>query len=472
MIFKPGSRIVRNKYVIVDLLGKGGFGEVYKAMDTQLEREVAVKVIQRNVAGSTADEFLDYEARFKLEARIGAQIRDDNVIGVLGLEQHGRDTLVLVTEYASGGSLATRIAAGPLDANTVIDIGIQVCKGLAAIHRPPLNGVHRDIKPSNILFDELGRAKVADLGLVQIYGMSGARSRGLGGAQPGTPGYMSPEQETETGYLTPASDIYSLGCVLFEALTQKVYQHQPRGTRARDLNPTVPEELDAVIARALSVDPAQRYQDAESMRLGLEACRDALERKKEKDRESTAFVFRNGARAQTPEEWARIADSSRETWADAVRALGLGAAPTGLETWLQKINQPDLAAQVSEIRRKQTDMDVALDQVLNLILPDLEPPVLDIDTTSLDFGALERGDRPTKKIAIANRSRGVLMAQIEAQRPWLRVSRARVKCRAGETQTVDVTLDSVVAGEGQATADPAIQIQSNGGAATIAAWPW
>ena len=190
---------------------------------------------------------MDYKARFIQEAKIGAQIRDDNVIAVYALEQHGQedDLWLLVGEFAAGGSLATRIATKVLPVEQVVEIAIQICKGLDAIHRSPLNGVHRDIKPSNILFDQLGRTKVADLELVQSYGMSGARSQGMGGAQPGTPGYMSPEQETETGYLTPASDIYSLGCVMFEALTQKVYQYLPRGTKANTINPDVPAGLAA-----------------------------------------------------------------------------------------------------------------------------------------------------------------------------------------------------------------------------------
>ena len=213
---------------------------------------------------------------------------------------------MLVTEFASGGSLDKRIASAPLDPKEVIRIGVQICKGLAAVHRPPLNGVHRDIKPSNILFDDLERAKVADLGLVQIYGVS-ARSEGLATQHPGTPGYMSPEQEAETGYLTPASDIYSIGCVLFEALTQKLYQHQPPGTKASTLVAEVPRELDAVLEKALVEDPNERYQDAEAMQAAIEGVR---------VRPSTAtpsaaeFQFRGGARARSAEVWAEQADKN------------------------------------------------------------------------------------------------------------------------------------------------------------------
>ena len=188
MIFDIGTNIVNRKYQIEEYIDKGAFGEVFRALDLQLERKVAVKVIQKTAEGSTSSEYLDYETRFKQEARIGAQIRDDNVIAVYGLENHDENTLVLIMEYASGGSLKRRVSSTALSPQETVDIGIQICKGVAAIQRPPIEGVHRDIKPTNILFDDLGRVKVADLGLVQIYGMSGQRSIGLGGAQPGTPG--------------------------------------------------------------------------------------------------------------------------------------------------------------------------------------------------------------------------------------------------------------------------------------------
>jgi serine/threonine protein kinase len=456
MILKPGDVIVRGKYRIVDMLGKGGFGEVYKARDTQLEREVAIKVIQRAAAGSTAAEFLDYEARFIQEARIGAQIRDENVIGVYAIDDHGKDMKVLVIEYAAGGSLATRIAAGPFTPEQTVELGIQVCKGLDAIHRTPVNGVHRDIKPTNILYDQLGRAKVSDLGLVQIYGMSGARSVGMGGVQPGTPMYMSPEQESETGYLKPASDIYSLGCVLFEALTRKVYQHLPRGTKATSLRPDVPAKLQEVLDKALAVEVDARYQDAAAMRQALEGVLKA----RVATIEPAAFQFRAGDKAQNAEEWAALADKH---WEDGRYFLNQGS----LETWLQSMNRGDLAAQVSDLRRKFTDGDMALEQVLCLLLPKLEQPQLVVDQVPLDFGQVERGQSQTVRFNISNPKRGLLYGTVKPLVPWMRVARPTVKCLAGQSQVVEVTLDSSQLNEGLTVSENALEIVTYSGRANL-----
>lgn len=467
MIFTIGQKIVRGKYVIESLLGKGGFGEVYKAVDSQLERPVAIKVIQRNALGSTADEYLEYEERFKLEARIGAQIRDDNVIGVYGLEQHGRDLLVLVTEFASGGSLASRLAAGPLTPDQVFDLGIQICKGLAAIHRPPLNGVHRDIKPSNILFDDRGRAKIADLGLVQIYGMSGQRSIGMAGMHPGTPGYMSPEQEHETNYLTPASDIYSVGCVLFEALTQRVYQHLPPETKVSSLNPDTPLALEAVIEKALRPDPTERYQDAQEMLNALEKAKAAPQTRGmgvevTGSPPPTYFQFRSGGRANTPAEWAAVAD---QNWTDGAYHLSLGH----LENWLASRGHTELANQVISTRQAWTDAEIGLENVLYLLAPELPRPELFIEEPHLDGGQLERGDKRTLRLTIQNRSRGLLVGQLEPQVPWLRVSRPQVRCRAGQSQIFEITLDSRELPEGEIYEEQAILVSTNGGQATVSA---
>lgn len=464
MIFNPGMNVVNERYNIEGLLGRGGFGEVYKARDNQLDRVVALKVIQRNPAGSSGDTYFDYETRFKQEAVVGAKINNDHVIRVYDVAQHGADITALILEFAENGSLTTRIAQKPLPPSEAIEIATQICKGLAAIHLPPLNGVHRDIKPSNILFDSLNRAKVADLGLVQMYGFTAARSIGEGGKHPGTPMYMSPEQEQETGYLTPASDIYAMGCVLFEMLTQRVYQQLPRGTRVSSVVPDVPPALEAVVEQALAVDPAQRFQDAEVMRQALERCRSepVKEREKAPVMEPGVFVFASGVKVRTPDAWAEAADRN---WADAASRLTRGA----VEQWLTEINRQDLTAQVAEIRKKQGDADIALEQVLHLFLPSLEQPRLRLDTELLDFGSLEHGARRTFKVSLSNYGRGLLYGQVTAAVPWLRGPRGTFKCRGGQTISLDFGLDSASLGEGNIVTDAAAEVQSNGGQATLKA---
>lgn len=467
MFFDPGMSIVQGRYKIVDLLGKGGFGEVYKAYDTRLELEVAVKVIKRSGSGSSDQEFADYEMRFKQEAKVGAQIRDDNVIAVYDLAQHDDNTDVLVTEYAPGGSLTKRIATAAIPFDQAIVIAAQICKGVAALHRPPLSGVHRDIKPSNILFDTLGRAKVADFGLVETYGLSGGRSQGMGGSHPGTPGYMSPEQEKETGYLTPASDVYSLGCVLFEMLTQQKYQQCPRGTKVSNFGIQIPLPLEVILDKALSVDPDQRYQNAEEMQRSLEQLRNAATNATAATPQVATvdprvFLFRSGEKARSPEEWAKVADKQ---WSDGVYQL----SQTTLEQWLSTLDRNDLAAQVAEIRKKQNDNDIALEQVINLLDPTVEQPKLYTDATAADFGKVEHGERRSLKITVANRSRGLLYGQVTSRAAWLRTSRTTVKCKGGQTVTLDFTFDSSALTEGEVSADPAIEINTNGGQATFSA---
>ena len=134
--------------------------------------------------------------------------------------------------------------------------------------------VHRDLKPGNILFDQQNHAKVADLGLAQVPGASSSRSM-LGSGEeasrhPGTQAYMSPEQETKFGYLTPASDVYALGLILFEMLTGRLYKTQPPETHLRDMRPDIPVWLDELVARMLAEDPKQRPWNGEKVLAALQ----------------------------------------------------------------------------------------------------------------------------------------------------------------------------------------------------------
>lgn len=465
MILTIKSTVDRGKYQIEQFLGAGGFGEVYLAQDNQLDRLVAIKVIHRG-PGSTSDEYRDYEDRFRQEAQIGARVRDDNVIAVYALQQD-EENLLLVTEYASGGSLATKIFNAPLSPEQAIDVGVQICKGVAAIQRPPLSGVHRDIKPSNILFDDLGRAKVADLGLVQVYGMSG-RSIDMAGKHPGTPGYMSPEQERETSYLKPASDVFSIGCVLFEALTQKMYQSLPSGTKLSSLNEQVSPELEAVIERALAVEVDKRYENAEAMMNALQA----VKMKPSKPPgpvqpppppvDPTLLSFRSGQKARTTEELVALADAN---WPESVSLLASGA----LERWLVAIQRPELSVQVAEMRQKQPDAEIALEQVLHLFDPELAQPQLALDLTALEFGQVPHGERRTLRLNLANRGRGLLYGSLKTPVPWLRLSRDAVRCRGGQTQVVEVWLDASRLVDGEFCPPAAIQVETNGGQTQVSA---
>jgi eukaryotic-like serine/threonine-protein kinase len=267
MIYQPGD-IILDKYRIEALIGRGAFAEVCRATHLALDAPRALKILRKDAPGLGSSEYGDFHARFQLEAKLGARLDHPNIIRVHDFEQDG-ESLILVMEYAQGGSLSEKLAAArerdeliPID--EVVQIASDVAQGLSAIHA--LDAVHRDLKPSNILFDKRGRAKVADVGLAQVPGGPSMRSQlSTGVPHPGTPGYMSPEQESISNYLTPASDVYALGLVLFEMLTGRVYRSQRSGTRTKELRQDVPVWLDDLVARMLAVDVESRPWNGEEI---------------------------------------------------------------------------------------------------------------------------------------------------------------------------------------------------------------
>ncbi|MFM9135127.1 MAG: serine/threonine-protein kinase [bacterium] len=211
MSFEMGDTIL-GRYVIVERLGSGAMGVVYRAQDATLERDVALKVLLPHIGQDP--ELLQ---RFRREARVLAKIRNPSIIVVHDLVTLDDQRLVLVLEFVAGGSLDGYISAnGPLDWRHTAQIGVAAAEALAEAHEAGV--VHRDIKPSNILMEPDGGIRVADFGIARI---SGESSMTMQGESIGTPAFMSPEQALgqETG---PASDIYSLGAVLYAATTGQV----------------------------------------------------------------------------------------------------------------------------------------------------------------------------------------------------------------------------------------------------------
>ncbi len=267
MSYQP-DELLLDTYCIEELIDDGSFGEVYRVTHLGLKVERAIKVLKRGAPGVGSTAFSDCQQRFEMEAQLGARLNTPtphpNLLQVHNFQQVD-DLLVLEMEYAPGGSLADRIAQfrktkQPIPIEEVIQIGIDVASGLAELHE--LDIVHRDLKPSNILFDNKGRAKVADLGLAQIPGGPSMRTNlSEPPLHPGTSGYMSPEQKNSREYLNSASDVYTLGLVLFEVLTSRMCANKPAGTRARSLRPDTPRWLDDLIVRMLSGNPQERPWD-------------------------------------------------------------------------------------------------------------------------------------------------------------------------------------------------------------------
>jgi len=306
---KPGD-ILLKRFRVEEILGKGAFAEVYRVMHLHMNVPRAIKVLRKDTRGVGSEDYRKIRERFKLEAQLGSSLDHQNVIKVYDCEEKAGE-LFLIMECADRRSLKYRLDRGErLSVEVAVRLGVDICNGLMALHEK-LEAIHRDIKPSNILFAEDGTAKIGDLGLAQVSGSDSLRSE-LGTfspGHPGTPEYMSPEQESTKGYLLPTSDIFSLGCVLFEALTGKHYK-KVYGTRVRDHRSDIPVWLEDIVARALVEAPGRvpdddrvttkRYRQADIMRRALEHGWQA-EKEKQKEAQRIAQEQAQEARQRTAE---------------------------------------------------------------------------------------------------------------------------------------------------------------------------
>jgi serine/threonine protein kinase len=268
-------------YQIIDSIGQGGMGQVFKAEHTLMGRIVAVKVLPRH--RTTPDSI----ACFTREIRNQAQLDHENLVRAYDAGQDG-NVHFLVTEYVPGTDLRRLVRRnGRLSVQAAAAVITQAARGLEHAHAKGL--IHRDIKPGNLLVTPDGRTKVSDLGLADFYDAEQPPGR-KGAKIVGTADYLSPEQITSPGNITPASDIYSLGCTLYYAVTGKVpfpggttkdkaLSHcQLRPIDPRRLNPELNEEFVDVIAAMMAKDARQRIGTAAEVVKRLapfagEACR-------------------------------------------------------------------------------------------------------------------------------------------------------------------------------------------------------
>jgi DNA-binding beta-propeller fold protein YncE/predicted Ser/Thr protein kinase len=233
-------------YRVDALIARGGMGVVYRATHLALDRPVALKVIARHLADDDS-----FRERFLRESRLAARIDHPSVVPVYDAREEAGE-LIVAMRLVEGGDLKRRIAAhGPLDPSQAVELLAQVASALDTAHAAGI--VHRDVKPHNILI-EGDRAFLTDFGLAKALGDSGVLE---GASIAGTVEYMSPEQ-WQGKSVGPAADVYSLGCVLYEALTGIV----PYARQAEDTEPEIPQGLDAVIERAVAKDPARRFPTA------------------------------------------------------------------------------------------------------------------------------------------------------------------------------------------------------------------
>ena len=281
MAFATGTRL--GNYEVIDLLGAGGMGEVYRARDTKLGRDVALKVLPTHLA--TNRERLD---RFEREARLLASLNHPNVATLHGLEEHDGMTF-LVMELVEGETLAARIARGALGWREALPLFEQVAEGLAAAHDKAV--IHRDLKPPNIMITADGKVKLLDFGLAKAFGpeIPGVaspesptltRDGTATGVILGTAAYMSPEQARGRS-VDKRTDIWAFGCCLFESLTGKpaflgetisdtiaaILEREPDWSA---LPSPVPTRVRYLLQRTLSKDTRERIHDIADARILLE----------------------------------------------------------------------------------------------------------------------------------------------------------------------------------------------------------
>ena len=259
------GRLISGRYRLIAPLGEGGMATIWRALDEQLDREVAVKILRPQFSADAG-----FAARFKLEARSAAGLSHPNIVGVYDYGTDGADgEQYIVMELVDGRDLAAILKErGSLSRDDAVRVAIGVASALEVAHRKGI--VHRDVKPGNIMITDAGDVKVADFGIARAVSEA---SMTVTGTTLGSVHYFSPEQ-ARGDEVTGASDVYALGIVLYEALTgrrpfegdsaaavalKRLNEDPPTPTA---LGHPLPPGLEAIVMRALARDPADRYPDA------------------------------------------------------------------------------------------------------------------------------------------------------------------------------------------------------------------
>jgi eukaryotic-like serine/threonine-protein kinase len=363
--------LVDERYRLERKIGTGGMADVWLAEDTDLDRQVAVKILHDRFAQDK-----EFVQRFQREAQSAAGLQHPNVVGIF--DRGGfRDTYFIAMEYVDGPSLKDLVKGG-MGIHDAINFTRQILNAARFAHRKGI--VHRDLKPQNVLIDDEGRVRVADFGIARAGENSDITATG---SVMGTAQYISPEQ-AQGKETTPRSDIYSIGVILYEALAGRVpfegdsavavalkqVSEAPR--RPSAINPNVPPALDAVVMRALAKDPNARFKDADAFLKALDAAERAPDTPRAEDTAAYAAVSPDGI-AETPAAEAEYEyferQDRRRRWRWFIVAL-LAAAVAALVAYAltrpSHIAVPDVTGQsVDEATRilQERSFDVAIEAV-------------------------------------------------------------------------------------------------------------
>jgi eukaryotic-like serine/threonine-protein kinase len=312
---------IAGRYELQEVVGTGGMSSVYKAHDTLLERNVALKILHDQY---TSDE--DFVERFKREARAVARLSHPSIVTVIDRGEDGGKQFI-VFEYIDGENLKEHLVrSGRLPVRDALELALQVARALSFAHGHGL--VHRDVKPQNVLLNGDGRAKVTDFGIARSLDVDGVTQTGT---VLGTSNYIAPEQASGRR-VDQQTDVYSLGVVLYELLAGEVpfpgenfvtvalkHVNEPPPSLL-DVRRDVPVRVAKAVERALAKDPEQRFQSMEAFAAELEACLVSLDDAGADDAAATMITRPRETSAQ---------DRAISTWAMAVAALG-GIALAGV----------------------------------------------------------------------------------------------------------------------------------------------
>jgi len=267
-------------FEVLELIGRGGMGEVWKARDRRLGRDVALKFISRELAGSPAA-----RERFEREARAAAALNHPNICTVYDVGESGGQPF-LAMELLEGETLEHRISTEIVPVASLVDWAIEISDALDVAHTRGI--IHSDLKPANLFLTARGQTKILDFGLARLLSENRNEPNGsVTHVASGTPGYMSPEQKNGEE-LDSRSDIYSFGIVLYRVAAGRLPESSPGPPSSH--NPLVPVDLDRIIGKALEEDREVRYQHASELRADLKRLK----------RDSDAGVIRRAAAAEKP----------------------------------------------------------------------------------------------------------------------------------------------------------------------------
>lgn len=277
---RPVDPLVLGEYVLLEQIGEGGMGTVYRAMHRRMKRVVALKVLKTDVAHAE-----ELALRFIREVQVAAQLSHPNIVTAYDAgEQHGLS--YLVCEFIDGQNLAEIIKEhGPLSLPDALNVTTQMAEGLAYAHGKGV--IHRDIKPSNLLLDDEGNAKLLDVGLAKLNRPESDSEETSDltktGLIMGTVDYMAPEQAQNTRLADERSDIYSVGCTFHFLVTgrapytggssiERLFAHRDNPTPdLLELNSCVPDQLQSLLERCLAKDPRDRFQTADELTTYLQS---------------------------------------------------------------------------------------------------------------------------------------------------------------------------------------------------------